>query len=515
MTKMNPKNTNTNRYKGVSFNRNVQELKGAEQALYEIIVTTLFGKDKFYESNDETLVRLKDAVNKVVAKGNVDFIANSIVHARSVMNIRSMPVILTVLLAESLRAHNTTYENMRRLTTDVIQRADQINDLFAYAVNVFGSGKKVPMAIKRGLADAFNNFGAYAFAKYNRTNGTVKFTDVLRVVHPKAKDVAQAEIFDKLMNGSRIEQTEAGTLSTPYTWETELSEAGKTGKSKAKVWTELIKSDKLGYMALLRNLRNMIQEGVSTSVMNSVYERLADPEQVVKSKQLPFRFVNAYDAVVGAPAKMKRAISRAMDASLSNIPSLGDNLWIVVDVSASMDGTWSLRTSDGAAPINTATLFAAALAKANAEADNVKITLFSDGAKHASINTDDSVMSIAYKLRKEVYGGGTNLEAALSEIKTLGFKPDTVVLFSDMQVNRLRGGKSVSSYFDDNTIKVAIDLTGYASTPVGPMDGWHQLSGWSERLFDFIPAIKNKSSVTKQLSVPYLGVAGIKKLHRQ
>ncbi len=513
MSKLNPKNTNTNRYKGVSFNGNVQELKGAEQALYDIIVTTLFGKDKFYESNDDTLVRLKEAVYNVVGKGNIDFIANSIVHARSAMNIRSMPLILTVLLAEALRSQNTSYDNMRRVTCDVIQRADQINDLFAYAVTVFGSAKKIPMAIKRGLADAFNKFGAYNFAKYNRANGAVKFTDVLRVVHPTPKDAEHAAIFDKLMNEARTEPSKAGKLETPYTWETELSEAGKTGKSKAKVWTELINSNKLGYMALLRNLRNMNQEQVSSAVMNTVFERLVDPEQVKRSKQLPFRFVSAYDAVIESNSKMKRAISRAMDASLSNIPVLGDNVWIVVDVSASMGGTWGMRDSSGTLPIKTATLFAAALAKANADADNVVVTLFSDNAKNASINTDDSVMSIADKLRKEVYGGGTNLSAALNNMKTLGFKPDTVVLLSDMQVNHLSGSQSVASYFDADTVKVAIDLNGYTSTPAGQMDGWHQLSGWSERLFDFIPALRNKSSVVKELSVPYIGVEGIKERH--
>lgn len=515
MSKMNPKGTSNVR-RGVSFNGNIQELKNAEQQLFDAVVATLFGKDSFYETNDQRVDRLTECVNSVVAKGNMDFIANTAVHARTVMNIRSMPVVLVVLFAEALRAQKKSYANLRQLTCDVIQRADQITDLFAYAVGVFGSAKKVPMAIKRGLADAFNKFGEYAFAKYNRNSG-VKFTDVLRVVHPKPRNEAQGIIFDKLMNEARVEAQRSanGTLATPYTWETELSEAGKTGKSKKAVWTELIESGKMGYMALLRNVRNMDEEGVSKDVMAKVYERLADTEEVAKSKQLPFRFVNAYEAVQhSSDSKLKRAISRAMDASLANIPKLGDNVWIVVDVSGSMQGhSWSNRSKAGQTPIQTATLFAAALAKANAEANNVRVTLFSDNAHHASINTDDSVMTITEKLRKEVYGGGTNLQAALDKMKTLGFKPDTVIVLSDMQVSNLRGSQSVASYFDHNTVKIAINLEGYDSTPVGELHGWWQLSGFSERMFDFIPALREKITVVKSLSVPYLGVNAIKERH--
>lgn len=516
MSKLNPKAKNPHRGTGVSFNGNKQDLKQSEQNLYDIIVTTLFGKDSYYETNDERLTRLDKAVSEVVAKGNLDFVANAIIHARTVMHIRSMPVILTVLFAKSLRAQNKSYENMRRLTRDVIQRADQITDMFAYASSVFGSGQKIPMAIKRGLGDAFNKFGEYAFAKYNR-NGSTKFTDVMRIVHPVPTNNTQGVIFDKLMNEARQEaqKTSNGTLSVPYTWETQLSDAGKTGKSKAKVWEELIQSGKLGYMALLRNLRNLKEAGVSSDVMKTVYERIADPAQVAKSKQLPFRFVNAYEAVQQQrDAKLQRAISRAMDASLSNIPQIGENVWIVVDVSHSMSGFgWGSRNSQGQTPIQTATLLAAALAKANAEADNVQVTLFSDRAHHASINTDDSVMSITEKLRSEVYGGGTNLQAALDELKNLSFKPDTVIVLSDMQVNNLRGSRTVASYFDNSVIKVAINLEGYDSTPVGVLDGWYQLSGFSERMFDFIPAIRNKQSVTKLLSVPYIGPDGFKELH--
>jgi hypothetical protein len=155
-------------------------------------------------------------------------------------------------------------------------------------------------------------------------------------------------------------------------------------------------------------------------------------------------------------------------------------------------------------------LFAAALAKANAEADNVRVTMFSDNAKHISVNTDEPVLSITNKLIGEVYGGGTNLQAALSLKSRLGFEPDTVIVLSDMQVNYL-SSRDVGGLFDKDCVKVAINLNAYESTPLDENLGWYQLAGWSERLFDFIPAMRDKQSVVKKLSGSYRS-PGVKEL---
>lgn len=480
---------------GTSYNGNPQVLKEDAHQLYELAVMWLMGKDSFYESNDARWKRVEALVDSVVADNQLDFIANTIIHARHVMNIRSMPIALTVLFAKSLRKQNKSYPYMRILVRDVIARVDQITDMYAVALGVFGSKNKIPLAIKRGVADAFNSFNEYQFAKYNTSSG-VKLRDVLRIVHPKGSDEAQGELFKKIMTDA---------LETPYTWETELSRNGQLHESERKeksvLWAELVTSGKLGYMALLRNLRNIKEANVGMEAMDIVYDRLADPEQVRKSKQLPFRFINALDSVQQLnDNKLNRALSRAVDASLGNLPQIGKNVWIIIDCSGSMNGMWGSRS--GTAPIKTACLFAAALAKANAEADNVRVTMFSENAKHISVNTDEPVLTITNKLMGEVYGGGTNLRAALNLKSRLGFEPDTVVVLSDMQVNHL-GSQNVSGLFEKDCVKVAINLEAYDSTPLDEKLGWYQLSGWSERLFDFIPAMRDKQSVVQKLSTSY------------
>lgn len=518
MSALNKKGTGPKRKTAVSFNGNVQSAKADEQQLYEALVMTMWGKDNYYESNDARLDRVKAALHDIVKRGNFDFVANAIVYARTVMNIRSFPVVIAVEFARELREQKQEYPGLRNVVTDVIQRADQINDLYAYALAVFGEKGKVPMAIRRGVAQAFNKFNEYQFAKYNRSD-KVKFRDVLRIVHPVGKTPEQGEIFAKIMKDE---------LSVPNTWEVQLSTNGQKGADKLSdkdMWTKLVKATQvdpkgrnvptIGYMALLRNVRNILQAGVdNTTLKEYVCTRLQNPEEVQRSKQLPFSFVNAIDALGdNSNTSVRDAIEEALDISLTNLPKLGDNVWIIVDCSGSMGGT----------PIRTASLFASALYMAQKNAENVAVTMFSDNAfnVHQHISRKSSVLANTNKLMNKVTGGGTNLQAALNMRPALGFEPDVVIVLSDMQVNHLTrdnysyyGRKTVANVteFGKDVIKVAINLNAYDSTPLAQEDGWYQLSGFSERLFDFIPAMKNKQTVTKVLSQPYFGVTGAKTL---
>ena len=77
----------------------------------------------------------------------------------------------------------------------------------------------------------------------------------------------------------------------------------------------------LGYLALLRNLRNLDEAGVPDDVAARVAARLADPEQVRRSRVFPFRFLAAYQA---APSlRWAHALEQALSASLANVPRAG------------------------------------------------------------------------------------------------------------------------------------------------------------------------------------------------
>ncbi len=534
---------------GYSANGNTQFVKPALQMLYELTVSTLFGKGTFYKSGDQLVRELRKNVVTAVDMGAYDFIANLAIHARGEMNIRTIPVVLVVEFAKALSdkreagtaaikakldaeiklgreqrvralrkqladATDTySYAHMRELVRDVIQRADQITDLYAYALEVFGAKGKIPMAIKRGVADAFNKFGEYNFAKYNR-DGSVKFRDVLRIVHPEAKDARQGMIFEKIMKD---------ILEAPYTWEVELSRNGQLAKaeqkSKKQLWTELVMSGKMGYMALLRNLRNILEAGVDSAVIREyVCDVIADPKRVAESRQLPFDFVEAYNIVKGMDSKVATAVSKAIDLSVANMPKLGNKLWVIADFSGSMGGDeddphnryGGYGSSTGTSAITTATLLAASLLKANGDrVDELAVTLFGSDAKTLrGIDTNNSVLAIKKNLLTHRTGniaGSTNFGAALNQKSSLGFEPDTIVVLTDGEVNGFPYSR-LRNLTGKDTMKLTVNLNAASTTPMTKEDGWYTTSGWSPAMFKWIPAMREKASVVDQLSVPYVGV---------
>ncbi|XP_064148316.1 telomerase protein component 1 isoform X2 [Loxodonta africana] len=90
-------------------------------------------------------------------------------------------------------------------------------------------------------------------------------------------------------------------LSRPETWERELSLRG----SKASVWEELIDNGKLPFMAMLRNLSNLLRVGISARHHELVLQRLQHAKSVIHSRQFPFRFLNAHDSIDGLEAQLK------------------------------------------------------------------------------------------------------------------------------------------------------------------------------------------------------------------
>lgn len=534
---------------GVSANGNLQFKKEPLQMLYELTVSTLFGKGTFYKSGDQLVRELRKQVVTAVDMGAYDFVANLAVHARGEMNIRTIPIVLVVEFAKALSdkreaatasiktklnaeiaagrdqrvralhkqlteaTETYSYAHMRELVRDVIQRADQITDLYAYALDVFGGKGKIPMAIKRGVADAFNKFGEYNFAKYNR-DGSVKFRDVLRIVHPEAKDARQGMIFEKIMKD---------TLEAPYTWEVELSRNGQLAKaeqkSKKDLWTELVMSGKMGYMALLRNLRNILEAGVDPAVVREyVCDVIADPKRVAESRQLPFDFVEAYNIVKDMDSKVATAVSKAIDLSVSNMPKLGEKVWFIVDFSGSMGGDpddpnrgqyYGYQSGTNSA-VTTATLLAAALLKANGDrADELAVTLFGSDAKTLrGIDTNNSVLAIKKELLRHRTGsiaGSTNFGAALNQKSSLGFDPDTIVVLTDGEVNGFPYSR-LRNLTGKDTMKLTVNLNAASTTPMTKEDGWFTTSGWSPAMFKWIPAMREKATVVDQLSVPYIGV---------
>lgn len=476
----------------------------SELELYTAVVTASLS-DSFYEKADRRIERIANLVDKV----SPEFTARLAVYARTRMNLRTVPMFLLVELASR---HNGD-SLVSRAVAATVCRADEIMELLtAYQWrNPVPNGQakrlgKLSNQIKVGLERAFNKFDEYQFAKYNRTNRDVKLRDALFIVHPKADSPEQQEIFDKIATD---------TLETPFTWETQLSDLGtatamltdrERETAKAKVWKELILSGKLGYMAMLRNLRNISElKRIESSVINNVCQQIADPERVRKSRQFPFRFLSAYRELgAGRSAKLMRdALEDAMIASADNISGFDRNTRVVLacDVSGSMYTPVSAHSTVRCYDIG---LTLAMLLRYRCM--NVVTGLFGDTWMRVELPKKNILANVQSlnKLEGRV-GYSTNGHTVIDDLIERREVVDKVMMFTDMQMWDSGGvGASLKASWE-NYRRIApgaklylFDLVGYGQAPLRiPARGVYVIAGWSDKIFDVLDAIENGSDALR------------------
>ena len=270
-----------------------------EQELRRSVMACLLWEDAFYENGEDIGTRIAN----LVKYSDPEQVKQMAIEARQAMHLRHVPLLLCTELARHKQIDKTTLNFC-------IQRPDELTEFLA----LYWRYGKCPLSaqVKRGLAEAFTKFSTYQLAKYNRSKA-IKLRDVMFMVHPKPKTQEQADTFKKLADG---------TLEAPDTWEVNLS----AGKNKKAMWERLIKENKLGGMALLRNLRNMQELSVPTDYIKQALNDM-NVHHI-----LPFRFI----AAARFAPRLEPEIEKAMLKSIESLPKLDGKTIILVDVSGSM-----------------------------------------------------------------------------------------------------------------------------------------------------------------------------------
>jgi len=441
----------------------------SDKAALATLVLSTFNEDQYYRSAEDARTELTG----LVARVDPEFSMRLAVMARRDYHMRTLPQILAATIAE---LHPGT-PKLRKAISTVCERPDDMAGIVSYYLASFGK-KKLPASIVHGLRAAFDKFSDYQLGKYSLTSREWKMIDVIRMVHPRPTD----------KNRKAIEALVKDGKFTVETWETELSSAGQVAESKdvakADTWKRLIAEDKLGYMALLRNLRN-ICASCDKDTIATVADRIADPERVHKSKQFPFRFFSAYRELqdVNAPKQIIVAITKALDAACDNVPLLPGETAVVVDLSGSMDQGVSQKSRVTLKEIGA--LFGAILGKANM-GDSYA---FGTTAQQVAFNPTDSGLSIMADAMRPNVGYSTSFGAAIS---VLSRAYDRIVFMTDCQ--GWHGGygdnapselAAYSKKFDCDPFIYCIDLAGYGTSKFSGAK-YTQIAGFSERVFDLI-----------------------------
>ena len=444
------------------------------------ILLTSFANDSFYRSANDTFERLKELVRVCDKK----FVAQATVYARTQFGMRS----ITHCVASELAKHIAGEKWAKDFYSAVVYRPDDMMEILSYHT---ANNGKLPNSMKKGLAKAFDKFDRYALAKYRGEGKGFKLVDVVNLVHPTPVE----------KNADAIMALVKGELKSFDTWETELSKAGQTATNeeekaefKKEVWTKLIREKKLGYFALLRNLRNIIEQ--APEVINEAIETLTNEAMIKKSLVLPFRFLTAFEEIQKlTDGKIVRtvlmALNKAVDIAVSNVPKFDGETLVVLDVSASMQEA-HLGTKS---PHIIGALFSAVLAKSN----NSDFMVFSDNAQYHNINPMDSTITISNSLR--FASGGTNFH---SIFQTANKKYDRIIILSDMQgwIGGYTPTKEFAEYKKStgaNPFVYSFDLKNYGSMQF-PETNVFALAGFSEKVFDTMVLLeKDKHALMNEI----------------
>jgi 60 kDa SS-A/Ro ribonucleoprotein len=444
------------------------------------ILLTSFANDSFYRSANETFQRLKE----LIAISDKQFVAKAAVYARTEFGMRS----ITHVVASELAKHLGGQAWAKDFYSAIVYRPDDMMEILSYHT---ANNGKIPNSMKKGIAKAFDKFDKYKLAKYRGEGKGFKLIDVVNMVHPIPVE-GNAEAINALVKGE---------LKSFDTWEVELSKAGQVATSeeekqdfKKEVWIKLITEKKLGYFALLKNLRNIIEQ--APEIINVALEQLTNEALIKKSLVLPFRFLTAFEEVQKLnDGKIVRtvlmALNKAVDISINNVPKFDGETLVVLDVSGSMQEAGMGTKS----PHIIGALFSAVLAKSN----NCDFMVFSDHAQYHNINPMDSTITISNSLR--FAAGGTNFH---SIFQTANKKYDRVIILSDMQgwIGHETPTREFNEYKKStgaNPFVYSFDLKSYGSMQF-PEQNVFCLAGFSEKVFTIMGLLeKDKKALINEI----------------
>lgn len=405
-----------------------------EKQLRRLVMACMLWEKSFYVEGVTSAKKIAELVVKVPA----DVVSALAIEARTTFKLRHVPLLLCRELARTGKLTSVTLAG-------VIKRPDEMAEF----LSIYWAERRTPLAnqIKKGLAQAFGTFNEYQLAKWDKGSAAISIRDVMFMVHPKPQNPEQTSLFERIANKQ---------LKTPDTWETELS----AGADKAATFSRLMKENKLGALAFLRNLRNMTQAGVPETLIRD-YSVNLNVDNV-----LPFRYVAAARIV----PQLEDMLEAMMLRSLGKVEKLPGKTIFLVDVSGSMFGTKLSAKSD-------LDRFdaAAALTMLGVEmCESVEVYTFSNQLVRVAPRKGFALLDV---LKNSQHNGGTDLANALERLNYLQCTSDRLIVVTDEQVSagRLRPQAAKPYLLNVGSYENGINRS-----------EWTAITGFSESVFTYI-----------------------------
>ncbi|GAA2553082.1 TROVE domain-containing protein [Streptomyces levis] len=482
--------------------------RDARSELFLLAVSNFVSQQTFYETGADRDDRFRRLVRELAVE-DPQWTAGLLGWLRGAGNLRTASVVGAAEYVKArLDAGATGGPSKRQVVDSVLQRPDEPGELLAYWTATYG--RNVPKPVKRGIADAVRRlYHGKALLKYDTASKGYRFGDVLNLVHaaPDPDKPWQGELFRYALDRRHHPDTavppaagrtlgahralmalpveERRALVTAEGGAERLAEAGMTWEALAgwlqgpmdkAAWEAVIPS--MGTMALVRNLRNFDEAGVSDEVADRVAARISDPAEVARSRQFPFRYLAAHQH---APSlRWSYALERALGHSLANVPVLPGRTLVLVDRSGSM--FWS-RLSDRSElnRADAAAIFGTALALRAERADLVE---FGTTSERVAFRRGESVLRVLDRFHS--LGGTDTTEAVRRHYE----KHDRVLIVTDEQYTH--------HHLGDPTEQIPADVPVYTWNLAGYRAGHgpsgtgnrHTFGGLTDAAFRMVPLIE-------------------------
>ncbi|MEU5314645.1 TROVE domain-containing protein [Streptomyces sp. NPDC021562] len=476
--------------------------------LFLLAVSTLVSQQTFYESGADRDDRFARLVREL-AVTDAAWTAGLLGWLRGEGNLRTASLVGAAEYVHArLAVGATDGPSNREVVASVLQRPDEPGELLAYWTATYG--RAVPKPVKRGIADAVRRlYHGRSLLKYDTAAKGYRFGDILNLVHaaPDPDKPWQGDLFRYALDRRHHPDTAVPPCSSPVLaahralmalpverrravvtgpgGAERLAAAGLTWEALAgwlqgpmdrAAWEAVIPS--MGTMALVRNLRNFDEAGVSDEVAAEVAARISDPSEVARSRQFPFRYLAAYRH---APSlRWSYPLERALGHSLAQVPALPGRTLVLVDRSFSM---FSARLSDRSdlTWADAAAVFGTALALRAADADLVE---FGTTSRRLHCERGESVLKVLDRFGEL---GGTDTTSA---IRSHYRGQDRVLIVTDEQYAYHRHGdptQQVPAHVPVYTWNLAGYRAGHG--PSGKRNR-HTFGGLSDAAFRMVPLLE-------------------------
>ena len=471
------------------------------------MLNTLKFEPQYYRSQTQTLKELQTLIDNC-AKEDLYLTCQCIVYSRCLgEGMRTISHASSVFIAPYISGQEYSKRfyglwNKKEQKGGVIFRPDDMAEILQGYVALNGqiqqtvttingvpvsndvktSGPKLSNAMKKGFKSALESLDTYSLLKYKSN-----LIDIINLVHPSPK-LSKATV---QYNGEKISTIDAimkGYNVSANTWEVNQGEAGqivakavKEGKltdkeaketliqAKADNWKELLDTNKLGILAALRNLRNVLLNNPESSTIVKLCELVSNSTLIREGKIMPYQLDLANEIMIAEfnspyARQISMALAKGYELAIPNLSALipGQNV-IFLDQSGSMGYEIKLpgqKYSSRTSCISKAALIAATIAKAT----NADIIVFGSSAKYVQYNPNQDVFTLARQLTTADMGG-TNLATAWQLAQASGRKYTRTFILSDNECNRGNTYSSYMSYVKNvgHPYVYSVDLAGYGT----------------------------------------------------